>query len=93
MTKSDLIRIVAQRVNSKKKEIKLCINTIFDSMTQALANNEKIEIRGFGSFKTKVRQAKKGKNPKTGQPIDIPAKRIPSFRVGKELKQRLLTKG
>ena len=63
------------------------MNTIFDSMIEALKSDERIEIRGFGSFQVKMREAREGRNPKTGEPVHISAKRTPFFKVGKELKE------
>ena len=65
------------------------VNTIFDSMTEALRRSDRIEIRGFGSFQVKVREAREGRNPKTGEEVQIPAKQTPFFKVGKELKERI----
>ena len=90
MTKSDLIERVAERVpHISKKDTELVVNTIFDSMTEALGNAARIEIRGFGSFQVKIREAREGRNPKTGEEVKIPAKRTPFFKVGKELKERI----
>ena len=90
MTKSDLIERVADRVpHISKKDTELVVNTIFDSMTEALSASNRIEIRGFGSFQVKIREAREGRNPKTGQEVKIPAKRTPFFKVGKELKERI----
>ena len=61
--------------------------TIFDSMIEALKEGDRIEIRGFGSFQVKIREAREGRNPKTGEPVHISAKRTPFFKVGKELKE------
>ena len=88
MTKSGLIEEVAKRTpHISKKDTEVVVNTIFDSMTQALKHGERIEIRGFGSFQVKVRAAREGRNPKTGEPVQISAKRTPFFKVGKELKE------
>ncbi len=88
MTKSGLIEAVADRTpHISKKDTEIVVNTIFDSMTQALQRGERIEIRGFGSFQVKVREAREGRNPKTGEPVHISAKRTPFFTVGKELKE------
>jgi integration host factor beta subunit len=88
MTKSGLIEAVADRTpHISKKDTEIVVNTIFDSMTQALKRGERIEIRGFGSFQVKVREAREGRNPKTGEPVQIAAKRTPFFKVGKELKE------
>ena len=88
MTKSELIEAVAERTpHISKKDTEIVVNTIFDSMAQALKTGERIEIRGFGSFQVKVREARDGRNPKTGEPVHISAKRTPFFKVGKELRE------
>lgn len=88
MTKSGLIeRVAEQTPHISKKDTEVVVNTIFDSMTEALRNGERIEIRGFGSFQVKVREAREGRNPKTGEEVHIPAKRTPFFKVGKDLKE------
>ncbi len=90
MTKSDLIERVAHRLpHISKKDTEIVVNTIFDSMTEALRRSDRIEIRGFGSFQVKIREAREGRNPKTGEEVKIPAKRTPFFKVGKELKERI----
>ncbi len=90
MTKSELIESVANKIPAfTKTEIEIMVNTIFDSMTEALVQGGKIEIRGFGSFKIKTRGARDGRNPKSGEGIAIPPKKVPFFKVGKELKERI----
>ncbi len=90
MTKSDLIERVARRLpHISKKDTETVVNTIFDSMTESLKRGDRIEIRGFGSFQVKIREAREGRNPKTGDEVRIPAKRAPFFKVGKELKERI----
>ena len=90
MTKSDLIERVARHVpHISKKDTEVVVNTIFDAMTEALRRGSRIEIRGFGSFQVKIREAREGRNPKTGEEVRIPAKRTPFFKVGKELKERI----
>ena len=90
MTKSDLIERVSVRVpHISKKDTETVVNTIFDSMTESLMQGDRIEIRGFGSFQVKIREAREGRNPKTGEEVKIPAKRTPFFKVGKELKERI----
>ncbi len=90
MTKSDLIeRVAAQVPLISKKDTETVVNTIFDCMTESLRTGDRIEIRGFGSFQIKIREAREGRNPKTGQEVRIPAKRTPFFKVGKELKERI----
>ncbi len=88
MTKSGLIEDVARRTpHISKKDTEIVVNTIFDSMIEALKDGDRIEIRGFGSFQVKIREAREGRNPKTGEPVHISAKRTPFFKVGKELKE------
>ncbi len=88
MTKSGLIEDVARQTpHISKKDTEVVVNTIFDSMIEALKQGDRIEIRGFGSFQVKVREAREGRNPKTGEPVHISAKRTPFFKVGKELKE------
>ena len=88
MTKSGLIEEVAKLTpHISKKDTEVVVNTIFDAMIEALRGGERIEIRGFGSFQVKVREAREGRNPKTGDPVHIGAKRTPFFKVGKELKE------
>ena len=88
MTKSGLIEAVAERTpHISKKDTEIVVNTIFDAMSRALRDGQRIEIRGFGSFQVKVREAREGRNPKTGEPVHISAKRTPFFKVGKELKE------
>ncbi len=90
MIKSGLVEKVAERVkNFTKRDVEIIVDEIFDSMTASLAKGDKIEIRGFGSFKVKEHKARKGRNPKTGETIDILAKKTPFFKVGKELKKRV----
>jgi integration host factor beta subunit len=90
MTKSDLIDTVAERLpHLTRKDAAIIINTIFDGMTDALANGERIEIRGFGSFRVNQRGEREGRNPRTGETVQIPAKRLPSFKTGRELHERI----
>ena len=88
MTKADLVEKVAAQVNLTKKDTEVVIDTIFDSISQALtAKNEgKVELRGFGSFRVRKRRARQGRNPQSGNPVQVPAKRVPYFKPGKELK-------
>lgn len=88
MTKSGLIEEVAKRTpHISKKDTEVVVNTIFDAMIESLRAGDRIEIRGFGSFQVKIREARDGRNPKTGEPVHISAKRTPFFKVGKELKE------
>ncbi len=90
MTKSQLIVNVAEQYpRLSKRDVEVIVNTVFDSMTQALVAGERIEIRGFGSFIVKTRDAREGRNPKTGEKVRVETKRTPFFTVGKELKERV----
>ena len=90
MTKSELVTRVAQRLSYMTvKDAEIIVDTIFDSMADALAQGNGIEIRGFGSFKVKDREDREGRNPKTGESLRIPAKKSPFFRIGKELHERI----
>src|SRR5512135_2585317 len=87
MTKSELIDAMAARANLTKARAELVVNCIFDAMTEALERGEGIEIRGFGSFTVRPYKAYSGRTPRTGEPVPVPAKRLPFFKVGKELKE------
>jgi integration host factor beta subunit len=90
MTKRDLIdEIVRQFPAYSRRDAEVIVNAVFESMTDALCKEERIEIRGFGSFVVKQRRAREGRNPKTGEIVAVAAKRVPFFKVGKELKQRV----
>ncbi len=87
MTKSELIEAIAARGELTKARAELVVNCVFDAMTEALQRGEGIEIRGFGSFTVRPYKPYDGRNPRTGQPVPVPAKRLPFFKVGKELKE------
>ena len=88
MTKSELIDAVAERTSQiSKKDAAVVVDTIFESMAQALRRAERIEIRGFGSFQIKIHPAHEGRNPATGKPMPIPARRRPFFKASKELRE------
>lgn len=90
MTKSELIEEVARQApDISKRDVEIIVNTIFDSMTTALARHDRIEIRGFGSFIAKPRRAREGRNPRTGAKVHVPQKWVPFFTVGKELRKRI----
>jgi len=92
MTKSELYQALKARGPSlpiSPREIELIVDEIFDAMKYALARGERIEVRGFGSFKVLERPPRMGRNPKTGEPVQIPARRSPFFKVGKELQERV----
>ena len=87
MTKADLVETVAKEAEMTKKDAEQLVEIIFDSIVGTLNKGEKIELRGFGSFRVRERDARKGRNPKTGEAVDIPAKRVAYFKPGKELKE------
>src|SRR5437868_14958440 len=86
LTKADLIEEVLNVTELPRKESETIVETIFDNIIAALQKGEKIEIRGFGSFRTRQRKGRVGRNPKTGEKVEVPAKRIPFFKPSKELK-------
>jgi integration host factor beta subunit len=88
MTKAELIDEVS---NLTKKETETIVNTVFDNITDALAKGDKVELRGFGSFRIRHRNSRKGRNPKTGSAVDVPQKRVPFFKVGKRLRELVNT--
>src|SRR4051794_13980327 len=89
MTKSDLIEHLCQVQKLPKGRAELLVNTIFDCLEQALRRGERIEIRGFGSFEIRHYRAYQGRNPRTGSTVAVKPKRLPFFKVGKELKERV----
>ncbi len=86
MTKADLIEEVSRVVEMTRKDSEVIVEAIFDSIVRSLRADDKIEIRGFGSFRTRQRQSRVGRNPKTGTRVEVPAKKIPYFKPSKELK-------
>lgn len=89
MTKAELVNQVASNTLLTKKHAEIIVNTVFESIVDSLRAGEKIELRGFGSFRIRNRGPRIGRNPKTGEKVDVPAKRIPYFKPGKELKEIL----
>jgi integration host factor subunit beta len=87
MTKSELIDAIAARGEQTKAKAEEVVNCVFNAMTEALERGEGIEIRGFGSFTVRPYKPYNGRNPRTGDPVPVPAKRLPFFKVGKELKE------
>ena len=87
MTKSELIDAVAARGELTKARAELVVNCVFDTMIEAMRDGEGIEIRGFGSLTVRPYKPYEGRNPRTGQPVEVPAKRLPFFKVGKELRE------
>ncbi len=86
MTKADLIEEVSRLAELTRKDSEVIVDTIFDSVVRSLRVGDKIEIRGFGSFRTRQRKSRVGRNPKTGDRVEVPAKKIPFFKPSKELK-------
>lgn len=87
LTKADLINLVSEKAGITRVKAETVVNTIFDSMVESLMKDDRIEIRGFGSFVNRQYGAYKGRNPRTGQVIDVDEKKLPFFKVGKELKE------
>lgn len=89
VTKSDLVERLAEHAKLPRGKAELVVNTIFDSMVDALREGERIEIRGFGSFEVRNYKAYEGRNPRTGEPVHVAPKALPFFKVGKELRERI----
>jgi len=89
MTKSDLVESVSAKLQLPRGKAELIINGVFDCMERALRGGDRIEIRGFGSFEIRHYKAYEGRNPRTGDPVGVQPKRLPFFKVGKELKERV----
>lgn len=89
MNKSELIQALAERQKLPLIKAEKIVNAVFEQMIEALKRGERIEIRGFGSFENRHYEAYTGRNPKTGEAINVPPKRLPFFKVGKELKERV----
>jgi integration host factor subunit beta len=87
MTKAELVDEVARVVQLTKKQAETIVNIVFDSIVDSLRSGQKIELRGFGSFRLRSRKSRTGRNPKTGEKVDVPSKKIPYFKPGKELKE------
>ncbi|MCH6576880.1 MAG: integration host factor subunit beta [Proteobacteria bacterium] len=90
MTKSELIERIAQKQSQLAyRDVELAVKTVLEHMADRLASGERIEIRGFGSFSLHFRPGRVGRNPKTGAPVSLPAKYVPHFKPGKELRERV----
>jgi integration host factor subunit beta len=89
MNKSELVEALSVRESLTYKKAEQIVNLVFDSMAEALIENDRIEIRGFGSFMVKDYKAYMGRNPKTGEVIEVKPKKLPFFKVGKELRERV----
>jgi integration host factor subunit beta len=91
MTKAELVEDVAKTAELTKKDAERLVDIIFQSLIDTLNSGEKIELRGFGSFRLRERNERRGRNPKTGSSVDIPAKRVAYFKPGKELREIINT--
>lgn len=90
MTKSELIELIAERQTQLSvKDVELAVKTILEHMSQSLAAGERIEVRGFGSFSLHYREPRVGRNPKTGEKVELPGKYVPHFKPGKEMRERV----
>lgn len=87
MNKSDLIQAVADRTGMTKRDVGQIVEAVFDAISDALARGEKVQLVGFGNFEIRERAARKGRNPQTGEVIDIAASKVPAFRAGKALRE------
>ena len=86
MTKAELVGKVADKIQLTKKQAETVVNILLNSITEALSEGDKVELRGFGSFRIRNRNPREGRNPKTGDTVQMPAKRVPFFKAGKELR-------
>ena len=90
MNKSDLIQEITNRIpDLPGRDVEVIVNTIFDSMSRSLQSGDRIEIRGFGSFEVRKRKPRQGRNPKTGEHVFVGERKVPFFKVGKELRDRV----
>ena len=87
MTKADLVNVIAEKAKLQHRQAEIVVNLVFDLMTESLKKNDRIEIRGLGSFVNREYGSYKGRNPKTGAVVEVEPKRVPFFKVGKELKE------
>jgi integration host factor subunit beta len=88
MTKAELVdKISEKKLNLTRKQVEVVVNTVLDGIKDALSRDDKVEIRGFGSFRIRNRRAKEGRNPKTGESVSVPPKKVPFFKAGKEMRE------
>jgi integration host factor subunit beta len=92
MTKAELIEEVAKAADLTKKHSEIVVDTVFRSIIEALHRGDKVELRGFGSFRLRHRRAREARNPKTGEKVNVPAKKVPYFKAGKGLKELINSK-
>jgi len=89
MTKADIIRVLADQVGLTRREAAAVLSVVLDGVVDAIREGEKVELRGFGSFRTRKRQARAGRNPRTGAQVNVPPKVVPYFKPGKQLRETL----
>lgn len=89
MTKAELVEIISEETGVNKKDTGIIVNLIMENIGQALVMGDKVELRGFGSFKVKTRRSRQARNPRTGDSVEVPAKRVPFFKASNELKAGL----
>lgn len=89
MTKADIVRVLADEVGLTRREATQVLTTVLNGVVEAINRGEKVELRGFGSFRTRRRQARRGRNPRTGSEVQVPAKIVPYFKPGKQLRESL----
>ena len=87
MTKAELVEEVSRNADLSKKDSEVIVQAFLDSIVESLKTGEKVELRGFGSFRLRERASREGRNPKTGEKVFVPAKKVPYFKPGKELKE------
>jgi len=88
MTKAELVdKISEKKPGLTRKQVEVVVNTVLDGVKDALSRDDKVEIRGFGSFRVRKRRAKEGRNPKTGETVSVPPKKVPFFKAGKEMRE------
>lgn len=88
MTKAELVdKIAEKKPGLTRKQVEVVVNTVLDGIKEALSREDKVEIRGFGSFRIRHRRAKEGRNPKTGETVQVPPKKVPFFKAGKEMRE------
>jgi integration host factor subunit beta len=94
MIKSELVQLIADKnPHLYHRDVERIVNRVFDEIISSMKDSHRVELRGFGAFSVKERQARTGRNPRTGAAVDVTEKRVPFFKTGKELRQRLNTKG
>lgn len=89
MTKAEIVRVLADQVGLTRREATQVLSTVLQGVVEAINRGEKVELRGFGSFRTRKRQARRGRNPRTGAQVAVPAKVVPYFKPGKQLRESL----